>query len=48
MPGGGPPWHVATYDNHYYGASSLETGMLHSDNTVYAQLVMDVGPEKAA
>lgn len=47
MAGGGPPWHVATYDNQYYGASSLETAMLHSDNTVYAQLVMDVGPEKA-
>lgn len=47
MAGGGPPWHVETYDNHYYGASNLETGMLHSDNTVYAQLVMDVGPEKA-
>ncbi|MCL4474126.1 MAG: PBP1A family penicillin-binding protein [Actinobacteria bacterium] len=47
LPGGGPPWHVTTYDNKYYGASSLETGMLHSDNTVYAQLVMDVGPDKA-
>ena len=45
MAGGGPPWHVATYDNKYYGASSLETAMLHSDNTVFAQLVMDVGPE---
>ena len=47
MPGGGPPWHVATYDHHYYGASSLETAMLHSDNTVYAQLVMDIGPDRA-
>ncbi len=47
LPGGGPPWHVATYDHHYYGASNLETAMLHSDNSVYAQLVMDIGPEKA-
>lgn len=47
MAGGGPPWHVETYDSHYFGASSLEAGMLRSDNTVYAQLVMDVGPEKA-
>jgi penicillin-binding protein 1A len=47
MAGGGPPWHVSTYDNHYFGASNLETAMLHSDNTVYAQLVMDIGPEKA-
>jgi len=47
MLGGGPPWHVATYDNQYYGACNLETAMLHSDNTIYAQLVMDITPEKA-
>jgi penicillin-binding protein 1A len=47
LPGGGPPWQVSTYDHVYYGVSSLEQAMLHSDNTVYAQLVMDVGPEKA-
>ncbi|MHB1390300.1 MAG: transglycosylase domain-containing protein [Thermoleophilia bacterium] len=47
MPGGGPPWHVSTYDFKYYGVSSLEQAMLRSDNTVYAQLVMDVTPEKA-
>ena len=46
MPGGGEPWHVQTYDFHYYGVSSLTEGMLRSDNTVYAQLVMDVGPDK--
>lgn len=46
MPGGGAPWHVQTYDFHYYGISSLKEAMLRSDNTVYAQLVMDVGPEK--
>ncbi len=47
MLGGGPPWHVTTYDHKYYGATNLETAMLHSDNTIYAQLVMDVGPDKA-
>ena len=47
MAGGGPPWHVATYDFKYFGVSSLEQAMLRSDNTVYAQLVMDVGPDKA-
>jgi penicillin-binding protein 1A len=46
LPGGGPPWHVATYDHRYYGISSLEQAMLRSDNTVYAQLVMDIGPNK--
>jgi len=46
MPGGGTPWHVQTYNFHYYGVSSLKEAMLHSDNTVYAQLVMDVGPDK--
>lgn len=46
MPGGGEPWHVQTYDFHYYGVSSLTEAMLRSDNTVYAQLVMDVGPDK--
>ncbi|MBE0428567.1 MAG: PBP1A family penicillin-binding protein [Thermoleophilia bacterium] len=45
MPGG-PPWRVSTYDFRYFGVSSLEQAMLRSDNTVYAQLVMDVGPEK--
>lgn len=47
MPGGGTSvWSVHTYDYKYYGVSSLEEAMLRSDNTVYAQLVMDVGPDK--
>lgn len=46
MSGGGEPWHVQTYDFKYFGVSSLEQAMLRSDNTIYAQLVMDVGPEK--
>lgn len=47
MPGGGAPWHVATYDHKYFGVSNLEQAMLRSDNTIFAQLVMDVGAEKA-
>lgn len=48
MPGGGSSvWSVHTYDYKYFGVSSLEEAMLRSDNTVYAQLVMDVGPDKA-
>ncbi len=46
MPGGGTPWHVRTYNLQYYGVSNLKEAMMHSDNTVYAQLVMDLGPEK--
>ncbi|MCL6106628.1 MAG: penicillin-binding protein [Actinobacteria bacterium] len=46
LPGGGT-WHVATYDHHYYGVSNLDQAMAHSDNTIFAQLVMDIGPEKA-
>jgi penicillin-binding protein 1A len=46
LPGGGDTWHVATYDHRYYGVSSLEQAMLRSDNTVYAQLIMDVGADK--
>jgi penicillin-binding protein 1A len=46
MPGGGQSiWSVHTYDFKYFGVSSLEEGMLRSDNTVFAQLVMDVGPD---
>jgi penicillin-binding protein 1A len=47
MPGGGQSvWSVHTYDFKYFGVSSLEEAMLRSDNTVFAQLVMDVGPDK--
>ncbi len=47
LPGGGPPWHVSTWNYHYYGVSNLEDAMIRSDNTVYAQLIMDIGPDKA-
>jgi len=44
IPGYGP-WKVKTYDNSYGGTMNLVTGTLKSDNTVYAQLIIDVGPK---
>jgi penicillin-binding protein 1A len=40
----GKPWSVHTYDNTYLGSTSLTRATLSSDNTVYAQLTLDVGP----
>jgi penicillin-binding protein 1A len=39
-------WCVETYGHDYYGWSSIESATLRSDNTVYAQLTLDVTPEK--
>ncbi len=38
------PWTVHTYENSYSGSISVTRGTLSSDNTVYAQLTLDVGP----
>jgi len=38
------PWNVHTYDNTYLGTVSITRATLASDNTVYAQLTLDVGP----
>jgi penicillin-binding protein 1A len=45
-----PPtaWCPQTYDHSYIGATSIERGTLRSDNTVYARLSLDVGPENIA
>jgi penicillin-binding protein 1A len=43
-----PPWDVTTYDHSYAGSISVESATLRSDNTVYAQLTLDVGPDKVA
>ena len=40
------PWEVSTYDESYYGTSSVETATLRSDNSVFAQLTLDVGVAK--
>jgi penicillin-binding protein 1A len=39
------PWKVKTYANTYGGSMNLVTATTQSDNTVYAQLVLDVGPD---
>jgi penicillin-binding protein 1A len=41
-------WCVKTYANDYYGWSSIRSATLRSDNSVYAQLTLDVGPQKVA
>src|SRR6478735_3237139 len=41
----GKPWQVATYGNTYAGSISVTSATLRSDNTVYAQLTLDVGPD---
>jgi penicillin-binding protein 1A len=38
------PWNVHTYSNSYLGSVSVTHATLASDNTVYAQLTLDVGP----
>ena len=38
-------WQVSTYGGTYGGSMNLVTATLKSDNTVYAQLDLDVGPE---
>lgn len=41
----GQPWQVTTYEHTYTGYTSITRGTLDSDNTIYAQLTLDVGPE---
>ena len=45
-----PPtaWCPQTFDHRYLGAVSLERATLASDNSVYARLTLDVGPENVA
>ncbi len=40
---GSPPWEVKTYDGSYRGTMTLTQATLSSDNTVYAQLILDLG-----
>ena len=39
------PWDVTTYSHSYLGPVSVAQATLSSDNTVYARLTLDVGPE---
>jgi penicillin-binding protein 1A len=43
-----PAWDVQTYDHSYSGSISVHSATLASDNTVFAQLTLDVGPDKVA
>jgi penicillin-binding protein 1A len=38
-------WRVRTYDGTYAGPETVAAATLHSDNTVYARLALDVGPD---
>ena len=40
------PWKVQTYDKSYGGTMDLVQATLKSDNTVYAQLDVDLGPKE--
>lgn len=44
----GHDWEVRNYDDHYRGKINLLTATEFSDNTVFAQLAMDVGPKRIA
>jgi penicillin-binding protein 1A len=41
---GDKAWPVSNYEDEYLGPTDLETGTIHSDNAVYAQLTALVGP----
>ena len=38
-------WRVRTYDGSYAGPETVAAATLRSDNTVYARLALDVGPD---
>src|SRR3954451_7741837 len=46
--GNGQTWKVKTYGGDYAGRISLTRATLRSDNTVYAQLDVDLGPDEVA
>jgi penicillin-binding protein 1A len=39
-------WDVSTFDGSFYGPSTITQSTLRSDNSVYARLTLDLGPEK--
>jgi penicillin-binding protein 1A len=42
------PWEVSTYDHSYSGVSTIRQATIRSDNTVYARMTLDVGPDNVA
>ncbi|HET9545524.1 MAG TPA: penicillin-binding transpeptidase domain-containing protein [Gaiellaceae bacterium] len=47
-PPGAEEWEVSTYGGDYHGPSTIAAATLRSDNTVYARLTVDLGPESVA
>ncbi len=45
-PGASKPWDVQTYGGDYHGPSTIFDSTLRSDNTVFAQLALDVGTQR--
>jgi penicillin-binding protein 1A len=45
-PGATKPWKVKTFGNNYSGISTVLQATLRSDNTVYAQMALDVGARR--
>jgi len=43
-----PAWEVSTYDHSYSGWTSIRNATIRSDNSVFAQLTVDVSPEDVA
>ena len=41
-------WRVRTYDGTYAGPETVAAATIHSDNTVYARLALDLGPDAIA
>src|SRR4029453_10359772 len=41
-------WFVKTYDSTYSGWTSIERATIRSDNSVYAQLTLDLGAARGA
>jgi penicillin-binding protein 1A len=41
-------WDVSTYSHTYLGSTSITHATLASDNTVFARLTLDLGPERVA
>jgi len=46
--GYGAPWHVENYEGSGFGDLTLENATIDSVNVVYAQLIMELGPERVA
>ena len=44
----GPPFEIKTYSGSSGGAMNLRTATVKSDNSVYIQLALDLGPDKVA